>query len=156
MKYISLCCASVFQITEFTVEEPEFGSVTINLPIIRNAGTLGNVTVQWVATINGHPADADLQVTFGNITFAPGEAVQMLLLEILADDIPEIEEVSKAVMSFLNTLGVLNCYRYVCNEKQGMFWREGSRSSDFTFLVIIVKNTKNHLAALFLFLFFSF
>ncbi|GAB0206124.1 adhesion G-protein coupled receptor V1 [Grus japonensis] len=83
----------VFQITEFTVEEPEFGSVTISLPIIRNAGTLGNVTVQWVATINGHPADADLQVALGNITFAPGEAIQMLLLEILADDVPEIEEI---------------------------------------------------------------
>uniref|UniRef100_A0A663NAC2 Adhesion G-protein coupled receptor V1 n=1 Tax=Athene cunicularia TaxID=194338 RepID=A0A663NAC2_ATHCN len=83
----------VFQITEFTVEEPEFGSVTVNLPIIRNAGTLGNVTVQWVATINGHPADDDLQVALGNITFAPGEAIQMLLLEILADDVPEIDEI---------------------------------------------------------------
>ncbi|NXO18386.1 GPR98 protein, partial [Oriolus oriolus] len=83
----------VFQSTEFTVEEPEFGSVTINLPIIRNAGTLGNVTVQWAATINGHPADDDLQVAMGNITFAPGEAIQMLLLEILADDVPEVEEI---------------------------------------------------------------
>ncbi|NXY21530.1 GPR98 protein, partial [Atrichornis clamosus] len=83
----------VFQNTEFTVEEPEFGSVTLNLPIIRNAGTLGNVTVQWAATINGHPADEDLQVAIGNITFAPGEAIQMLLLEILADDVPEVEEI---------------------------------------------------------------
>ncbi|NWU90141.1 GPR98 protein, partial [Upupa epops] len=82
----------VFQITEFTVEEPDFGSVTINLPIIRNAGTLGNVTVEWVATINGHPADDDLRIASGNITFAPGEAIQMLLLEVLADDVPEIEE----------------------------------------------------------------
>ncbi|NXB81784.1 GPR98 protein, partial [Donacobius atricapilla] len=83
----------VFQNTEFTVEEPEFGSVTISLPIIRNAGTLGNVTVQWAATINGCPADDDLQVAMGNITFSPGEAIQMLLLEILADDIPEVEEI---------------------------------------------------------------
>ncbi|NXM57764.1 GPR98 protein, partial [Illadopsis cleaveri] len=83
----------VFQNTAFTVEEPEFGSVTINLPIIRNAGTLGTVTVQWAATINGHPADNDLQVAMGNITFAPGEAIQMLLLEILADDVPEVEEI---------------------------------------------------------------
>ncbi|NXF10740.1 GPR98 protein, partial [Smithornis capensis] len=83
----------VFQNTKFTVEEPKFGSVTINLPIIRNAGTLGNVTVQWSATINGHPADDDLQVAVGSITFAPGEAIQMLLLEILADDVPEIEEI---------------------------------------------------------------
>lgn len=156
MKYVSLCCTSVFQITEFTVEEPEFGSVTINLPIIRNAGTLGNVTVQWVATINGHPADADLQVALGNITFAPGEAIQMLLLEILADDVPEIEEVSKAVMSVLYSIRVLTCYRNVWKEKQGKFWQEGARSSDFTLLVIIVRNTKNCLAALFLFLFFFF
>ncbi|OWK61600.1 G-protein coupled receptor 98, partial [Lonchura striata] len=83
----------VFQNTEFTVEEPEFGSVTINLPIIRNAGTLGNVTVQWAATINGHPADDDLKAATGNITFAPGETIQMLLLEILADDDPEVEEI---------------------------------------------------------------
>ncbi|XP_031951062.1 adhesion G-protein coupled receptor V1 isoform X6 [Corvus moneduloides] len=83
----------VFQNTEFTVEEPEFGSVTINLPIIRNAGTLGNVTVQWAATINGRPAADDLQVAMGNITFAAGEAIQMLLLEILADDVPEVEEI---------------------------------------------------------------
>lgn len=84
------------------MEEPEVGSVPINLPIIRNAGTLGNVTVEWVATIDGHPADADLQVASGNITFAPGEAIQMLVLEIIADDIPEIEEVSTAVKTLLN------------------------------------------------------
>ncbi|XP_027733793.1 adhesion G-protein coupled receptor V1 isoform X6 [Empidonax traillii] len=83
----------VFQNTKCTVEEPEFGSVTLNLPIIRNAGTLGNVTVHWAATINGHPADEDLQFAKGNITFAPGEAIQMLLLEILADDVPEVEEI---------------------------------------------------------------
>uniref|UniRef100_A0A674GVY7 Adhesion G protein-coupled receptor V1 n=1 Tax=Taeniopygia guttata TaxID=59729 RepID=A0A674GVY7_TAEGU len=83
----------VFQNTEFTVEEPEFGSVAINLPIIRNAGTLGNVTVQWAATINGYPADDDLKAAMGNITFAPGETIQMLLLEILADDAPEVEEI---------------------------------------------------------------
>ncbi|XP_064499040.1 adhesion G-protein coupled receptor V1 isoform X4 [Pseudopipra pipra] len=83
----------VFQNTKFTVEEPEFGSVTLNLPVIRNAGTLGNVTVHWAATINGHPAGEDLQFAKGNITFTPGEAIQMLLLEILADDVPELEEI---------------------------------------------------------------
>ncbi|NWV26847.1 GPR98 protein, partial [Origma solitaria] len=89
----------VFQNTEFTVEEPEFGSVIINLPIIRNAGTLGNVTVQWAATINGHPADNDLQVAAGNITFAPGEAIQMLQLEIVADDAPEVEEIVRVELT---------------------------------------------------------
>ncbi|NXG74231.1 GPR98 protein, partial [Baryphthengus martii] len=97
----------VFQITEFTVEEPEFGSVTVNLPIIRNAGTLGHVTVQWVATSDGHPADADLQVAFGNITFAPGEAVQMLLLEVLADDVPEVEEIVRVELTQASNGGAI-------------------------------------------------
>ncbi|NXX79900.1 GPR98 protein, partial [Urocolius indicus] len=97
----------VFQFTEFTVEEPEFESVIINLPIIRNAGTLGNVTVQWVAAINGDPADADLQVSSGNITFAPGEAIQMLLLEILADDVPEIEEIVRVELTQASNGGAI-------------------------------------------------
>ncbi|XP_032062639.1 adhesion G-protein coupled receptor V1 [Aythya fuligula] len=97
----------VFQMTEFTVEEPEFGSVPINLPVIRNAGTLGNVTVEWVATIGGHPADEDLQVASGNITFAPGEAFQMLLLEILADDVPEIEEIVRVELTQASNGGAI-------------------------------------------------
>ncbi|XP_051498511.1 adhesion G-protein coupled receptor V1 [Apus apus] len=96
-----------FQITEFTVEEPEFGSVTVNLPIIRSAGTLGNVTVQWVATIDGHPADADLRVALGNISFAPGEAIHMLLLEILADDVPEIEEIVRVELTQASNGGAI-------------------------------------------------
>nr|XP_031304026.1 adhesion G-protein coupled receptor V1 [Camelus dromedarius] len=82
-----------FQTTKLIVEEPEFNSVKVNLPIIRNSGTLGNVTVQWVATINGQLATGDLRVVSGNVTFAPGETIQTLLLEVLADDVPEIEEV---------------------------------------------------------------
>ncbi|XP_033623594.1 adhesion G-protein coupled receptor V1 [Fukomys damarensis] len=82
-----------FQITKLIVEEPEFNSVKVNLPIIRNSGTLGNVTVQWVATINGQLATGDLRVVSGNVTFAPGETIQTLLLEVLPDDVPEIEEV---------------------------------------------------------------
>nr|XP_047910843.1 adhesion G-protein coupled receptor V1-like isoform X4 [Anser cygnoides] len=97
----------VFQMTEFTVEEPESGSVPINLPVIRNAGTLGNVTVEWVATIGGHPADEDLQVASGNITFAPGEAFQMLLLEILADDVPEIEEIVRVELTQASNGGAI-------------------------------------------------
>lgn len=84
---------SGFQNTKFIVEEPEFNSVWVNMPIIRNSGTLGNVTVEWVATINGQLATGDLRVVSGNVTFAPGETIQTLLLEVLADDVPEIEEV---------------------------------------------------------------
>lgn len=141
--------------TEFTVEEPESGSVPINLPVIRNAGTLGNVTVEWVATIGGHPADEDLQVASGNITFAPGEAFQMLLLEILADDVPEIEEVSQALTSSLKMVLILTCSRNMYDGKQEMFRQEGAIISCYTLLVIIVRKTTNCLAALLLFLFFS-
>uniref|UniRef100_A0A8C5UHL5 Adhesion G-protein coupled receptor V1 n=1 Tax=Malurus cyaneus samueli TaxID=2593467 RepID=A0A8C5UHL5_9PASS len=99
----------VFQNTEFTVEEPEFGSVTINLPIIRNAGTLGNVTVQWAATINGHPADDDLQVATGNITFAPGEAIQMLSkYEMLWQDIVRVELIQASNGGAIGLDGVAN------------------------------------------------
>lgn len=68
--------------------------MSIELPIIRNAGTLGNVTIEWIATINGLSADSDLQVSTGNVQFLPGEAMKMLTLEILADNVPEIQEVS--------------------------------------------------------------
>ncbi|KAM4707152.1 adhesion G-protein coupled receptor V1 [Discoglossus pictus] len=83
----------VFQVTSVTIDEPESDTVKINLPIIRNAGTLGNVVVQWRATINGQLATHDLKVPSGNITFAAGETAKTLFLEILADDIPEIEEI---------------------------------------------------------------
>ncbi|XP_075069096.1 adhesion G-protein coupled receptor V1 [Mixophyes fleayi] len=82
----------VFQVTSSTVDEPDFNTVNLNLPIIRNAGTLGNVAVHWVATINGQLATDDFRVASGNISFAAGETIRTLLLEIMADNIPEIEE----------------------------------------------------------------
>ncbi|XP_019373727.1 PREDICTED: G-protein coupled receptor 98 [Gavialis gangeticus] len=101
----------VFQITELTVEEPEFNSVTVSLPIIRNAGTLGNVTVEWVATINGQLAAGDLRVVSGNISFAPGETVQTLLLEILDDDVPEIEEIIHVELTRASNSGAIGSDR---------------------------------------------
>ncbi|XP_069819007.1 adhesion G-protein coupled receptor V1 isoform X3 [Dendropsophus ebraccatus] len=83
----------VFQVTSVSVDEPEFSTVPVSLPVIRNAGTLGNVVVQWVATINGKIASDDLQVASGNISFAAGQTVRTLILEIMPDNVPEIEEV---------------------------------------------------------------
>uniref|UniRef100_A0A452QT71 Calx-beta domain-containing protein n=1 Tax=Ursus americanus TaxID=9643 RepID=A0A452QT71_URSAM len=100
-----------FQITKLIVEEPEFNSVKVNLPIIRNSGTLGNVTVQWVATINGQLATGDLRVVSGNVTFAPGETIQTLLLEVLADDVPEIEEVIQVQLTDASGGGTLGLDR---------------------------------------------
>ncbi|KAG8524634.1 Adhesion G-protein coupled receptor V1 [Galemys pyrenaicus] len=100
-----------FQITKLIVEEPEFNSVKVNLPIIRNSGTLGNVTVQWVATINGQLATGDLRVVSGNVTFAPGETIQTLLLEVLADDVPEIEEVIEVQLTDASAGGTIGLDR---------------------------------------------
>uniref|UniRef100_A0A452G4U0 Adhesion G-protein coupled receptor V1 n=1 Tax=Capra hircus TaxID=9925 RepID=A0A452G4U0_CAPHI len=85
-----------FQITKLTVEEPEFNSVKVNLPIIRNSGTLGNVTVQWVATINGQLATGDLRVV-------SGETKKVAILTILDDSEPEDDEI--IVVSLVYTEG---------------------------------------------------
>uniref|UniRef100_A0A8D2L5E0 Adhesion G-protein coupled receptor V1 n=1 Tax=Varanus komodoensis TaxID=61221 RepID=A0A8D2L5E0_VARKO len=97
----------VFQITEIAAEEPEVGMVRTDLPIIRNAGTLGNVTVKWIATINGQLATSDLWTFSGDIEFAPGEAMKNLSLEIMADDIPEIEEVIRVELTHASSGGAI-------------------------------------------------
>lgn len=91
--------ASVFQVATLKVEEPNLNATKVNLPIVRNAGTLGNVTVGWAATVNGQPASDDLRPASGQITFAPGETVKTLTVEVLADDVAEIEEVSQHIWS---------------------------------------------------------
>ncbi|KAM5191785.1 adhesion G-protein coupled receptor V1 [Mantella aurantiaca] len=83
----------VFQVTSITIDEPDFNTVSVYLPIIRNAGTLGDVVVQWMATINGELAAGDLLITSGNVSFAAGETIQTLRIEVIADNIPEIEEI---------------------------------------------------------------
>ena len=83
----------VFQAVPVTVEEPGSNSVEVTLPIVRNAGTIGTVAVQWQATVNGELADGDIRPTSGEVKFAPGETMKKLRVEILADDVPEITEV---------------------------------------------------------------
>ncbi|XP_061478182.1 adhesion G-protein coupled receptor V1 isoform X3 [Rhineura floridana] len=97
----------VFQITEMSVEEPEFNTVRIDLPVIRNAGTLGNVIVKWIATTNGQLAASDLLEFLGNIQFSPGEAIKNLTLEIVADDVPEIEEVIRVELTQASNGGTI-------------------------------------------------
>ncbi|XP_075960449.1 adhesion G-protein coupled receptor V1 [Anarhichas minor] len=87
--------AFVFQAVPVTIEEPGSNSMEVKLPIVRNAGTIGTVVVQWQATVNGKLAVGDIQPTSGEITFAPGETMKMLRVEILADDVPEITEIIK-------------------------------------------------------------
>lgn len=83
----------VFQAVPVTIEEPGSNSMEVKLPIVRNAGTIGTVVVQWQATVNGKLAVGDIRPTSGEITFAPGETMKILQVEILADDVPETTEV---------------------------------------------------------------
>lgn len=73
----------------------------VSLPIVRNAGTMGEVVVQWRATINGRPATGDLRPLSGEVKFDPGETLKTLKVEVLADDVPEIEEVSLVFLRFI-------------------------------------------------------
>ncbi|XP_059825311.1 adhesion G-protein coupled receptor V1 [Hypanus sabinus] len=83
----------VFEGTELIVAEPESKTTVITLQVVRNAGTLGTVSVYWVATMNEREVTSDLQESSGEIIFAPGQTTQTLQLELLSDDIPEVEEV---------------------------------------------------------------
>ncbi|CAB1319363.1 unnamed protein product, partial [Coregonus sp. 'balchen'] len=58
-------------------------------------GAFGTVAVQWRATVNGRAAVGDLRPVSGEVTFAPGETGKTLKVEVLADDVPEIEEIIK-------------------------------------------------------------
>ncbi|XP_034025926.1 adhesion G-protein coupled receptor V1 isoform X1 [Thalassophryne amazonica] len=91
--------AFVFQALPLTIEEPGSTPVEVTLPIIRNAGTIGTVVVQWQATVNHQLAVGDIRPTSGEVTFAPGETMKMLRVVILGDDVPEITEVIKVQLT---------------------------------------------------------
>eukprot|EP00064_Thunnus_orientalis_P005520 superscaffoldBa00000542_g5534 len=91
--------AFVFQAVPVTIEEPGSSSVEVTLPIVRNAGTIGTVVVQWQATVNGKLAVGDIRPTSGEVRFAPGETMKTLRVEVLADDVPEITEIIKVELT---------------------------------------------------------
>lgn len=92
--WVSFLCL-VFQAAPVTIEEPGSNSIEVTLPIIRNAGTIGTVAVQWQATVNGQLAVGDIRPASGEVIFAPGETMKTLRVGVLADDVPEITEVIK-------------------------------------------------------------
>uniref|UniRef100_A0A3Q2PRU9 Adhesion G-protein coupled receptor V1 n=1 Tax=Fundulus heteroclitus TaxID=8078 RepID=A0A3Q2PRU9_FUNHE len=87
--------AFVFQAVPVTVEEPESNSTVVTLPVVRKAGTIGTVVVQWRATVNGKLAEGDVRPPSGEVKFAPGETMKTIRVEILPDDVPEIAEIIK-------------------------------------------------------------
>ncbi|XP_053180894.1 adhesion G-protein coupled receptor V1 [Scomber japonicus] len=91
--------AFVFQSVPVTIEEPGSNSIEVSLPVVRNAGTIGTVVVQWKATVNGKLAVGDIRPTSGEVRFAPGETMKTLRVEVLADDVPEITEIIKVELT---------------------------------------------------------
>lgn len=84
----------------------------VSLPIVRNAGTIGYVSVKWRATISGRPATGDLQPLSGELIFAPGETIKTLKVEVLADDVPEIEEVNTTFSALLGIIAFFVVVEY--------------------------------------------
>ncbi|KAM9822621.1 adhesion G-protein coupled receptor V1 isoform 2-T2 [Syngnathus typhle] len=99
--------AFVFNAAPVTIEEPASGSVEVALPIVRHAGTIGTVVVHWQATVNGQLAAGDIRPTSGDVTFAPGETVKTLRVEVLADEVPEITEIIKMELTSASNGGNL-------------------------------------------------
>ncbi|KAM9393782.1 adhesion G-protein coupled receptor V1 [Pholidichthys leucotaenia] len=99
--------AFVFQAVPVTIEEPGSNSIEVTLPVVRNAGTVGTVVVQWQATVNGELAVGDIRPTSGEVTFAPGETMKTVRVEILADDVPEITELIKVELTAASNGGNL-------------------------------------------------
>ncbi|XP_061753493.1 adhesion G-protein coupled receptor V1 [Nerophis ophidion] len=105
--------AFVFRAAPVTVEEPDSEAIDVALPIVRNAGAIGTVVVQWQATVNGKLAVGDIRPTSGEVTFAPGETTKTLRVEVLADDIPEIAEIIKIELTSASNGGSLGADRSV-------------------------------------------
>uniref|UniRef100_A0A8C4S4U8 Adhesion G-protein coupled receptor V1 n=1 Tax=Erpetoichthys calabaricus TaxID=27687 RepID=A0A8C4S4U8_ERPCA len=103
----------VFQAVSQTIEEPDVSPTTVNLAIVRNSGTLGNVTVQWAALINGQFVFNDIHPVTGQVSFAPGETIKTLTVQILPDDVPEIEEVIRVELTSASNGGSIGQLRSV-------------------------------------------
>lgn len=63
--------------------------------MVRNGGTHGNVSVNWVLTRNSSdpsPVIEDIQPSAGVLHFAPGQMLASIPLTVIDDDLPEEAE----------------------------------------------------------------
>ena len=77
------------------VNEPSSGDQVVKLDVIRQYGygTLGVVKFTWEVTLSGRLATKDVRQTQGSGLIPPGENMTSFEIIILADNIPEINEV---------------------------------------------------------------
>ncbi|PFX17387.1 G-protein coupled receptor 98 [Stylophora pistillata] len=75
-------------------DEPATGVETPQFTVERTNGTQGTVNVIWQITSPiGSPGSRDISSTSGSVTFNPGDFLKNILVEITADDVPELEAV---------------------------------------------------------------
>ncbi len=75
------------------VNEPSSGNQVVKLHVIREYGTLGRVRFAWKVTLSGRLATNDVQQTQGSGIIPPGENTTSFDIVILADNVPEVNEV---------------------------------------------------------------
>lgn len=101
--YIS--CYVGFEVSSQNVlgREPEAGdTTTVQLEIKRNGGHIGQSVVSWNLNAN-EGVESDIQPTHGTETFPSGVTVATIELSVMADDIPEIDEVRTSISYMYNT-----------------------------------------------------
>lgn len=86
------------------VNEPSSGYQVVKLYVIREYGTLGVARFEWVATLSGGLATNDVQQTQGSGLIPPGGNRTSFDIVILADNVPEINEVLIDLSCFEQTM----------------------------------------------------
>ncbi|XP_038076858.1 adhesion G-protein coupled receptor V1-like isoform X2 [Patiria miniata] len=87
----------------YIVREGEGFNVTVE----RSSPGLGQVTVDWtISGVNGQVPTQSFQQTNGSLAFAPGQLLEAILLSVLSDDTPEVNEEFQVTLSNVQTMGI--------------------------------------------------
>uniref|UniRef100_A0AAV2MS74 Staphylococcus aureus surface protein A n=1 Tax=Knipowitschia caucasica TaxID=637954 RepID=A0AAV2MS74_KNICA len=103
----------VFRADPLTIEEPVSNSTEVTLSVVRSAGLTGTVVIQWQATVNGQLANGDIRPTSGFVSFAPGDTLKLLKVEVLPDDVPEVAEIIKLELTSASNGGRIGANKSV-------------------------------------------
>ena len=77
------------------INEPIKGNAPVSLMVVRDKGTSGVVSVTWEILAHGYNSNKSNDITpaRAQIGFLTGESRQNIIVNILADAVPEIDEV---------------------------------------------------------------
>ncbi|EDQ89487.1 uncharacterized protein MONBRDRAFT_7962 [Monosiga brevicollis MX1] len=74
------------------VDEPATGSVAVTLTVVRQVAQFGTAQVAWTASSSGSASPDRFSPNSGVVSFADGQTEAALVITILGDDDPELEE----------------------------------------------------------------